>query len=181
MNNLHRAGHILTVAIVLTAGSAWAAFTPPTASQLKETAKEPARIAALVQEASVQQAAEVARDVIVLITRLDLAPKTRDARIGLLINKLFAAMPGQTFVLAATLGRLVAAHPTTSLNPAIVSAIQQAVVTAAGSSGSEAGASFGNAYQLALQTVAGAPNGSQTIPPPPPPPVGLPYEGQSLP
>jgi hypothetical protein len=180
MNNLRRAGRTLAVAIALTAGSAWAVFTPPTDSQLQETAKEPARIAALVHDATAAQAADVTRNVIVLIIRLDLSAKTRDARIGLLINKLFAAMPGQTFVLAATLGRLVAAHPTASTNPAIVSAIQQAVVTAAGSSGSEAGASFGNAYQMALQTVAGAPEGSQTIPPPPPPPVALPYEGQAL-
>ena len=48
---------------------------------------------------------------------------------------------------------------------------------------------FGNAYNLAMQTVAGAPGGGKNVPPqPPPPPVALPlrppvaqpYEAQRL-
>lgn len=160
---------------------AWGAFVPPTDNQLIQAAEDPARIGALVKQASVAQAAEVTKNVIVKIVGLGLPPVTRNARVAAIIADVFKAMPGKAKALAAALGRAIAASPVASGDPAVVSTIQQAVIAAAGAEGSAAGAAFGNAYNMAMQSVAGAPGGGKVVPPtPPPPPVAIPYEGQSL-
>lgn len=159
-------------------GLAHAAFTPPTQDQLKEAAQEPPKVMALVKDASVDQAAEVGRDVIIAVVGLDLKPKDRDARIVDVITYLFRAFPDNTLKLAIALGKVVAASPTASMSPAIVSAVQQSIIFVASL---DVGNAFGNAYNLSLQTVAGAPGGGKSVPAqPPPPPVALPYEGQRL-
>ena len=67
-----------------------------------------------------------------------------------------------------------------------MSALQRAIVEVAGVG---VASEFGNAYNLAMLTVAGAPGGGKNVPPqPPPPPVALPlrppvaapYEAQRL-
>ncbi len=64
------------------------------------------------------------------------------------------------------------------MNAAIVSAIQKSIIE---TTELKNGTAFGNAYIMAMQTVAGAPGGGKNVPPqPPPPPVALPYEGQRL-
>jgi len=161
---------------------AWGAFVQPTGEQLTQAAENPALIRALVKDASVSQAAEVTRNVIVKIVGLGLPPVTRDARVTAVVTEVFKAMPGKAKARAAALGKAVAASPAASGDPAMVSTIQQAVIAATGTEGSAAGAAFGNAYNLAMQSVAGAPGGGKLVPPtPPPPPVATPYEGQSLP
>ena len=157
------------------------AFVPPTDGQLDRAVADPTQVAALVKDASVSQAAAVAREVIVRIVHAGLPPAQRLARISAVVQQVLAALPRESPALAAALGAAVAASPTASADPEVVSAIQQAVVVASGSLGSDAGAAFGNAYAMAMQSVSGAPGGGKSVPPaPPPPPVALPYEGQSL-
>lgn len=167
----------MVLAVWLLAGPAFALFTPPTKDQLKAAARAPSLIVALLQDANAMQAAEVATDIIVQIVDLDLEDEERDLRIADLTANLFHAWPqDQWLTLAAALGRFVAASPTASMNAATVSATQTGIIKAADV---KIGDAFGNAYNLAMQTVAGAPGGGKTVPPqPPPPPVALPYEGQ---
>ena len=133
-------------------------------------------------------AAETAKDVIIQIVQLDLKPVERDSRIASLAAYLFATMASDQWrALAISLAKFVAASPAASMSPATVSATQRAVIEIAGV---DIGNDFGNVYNLAMQTVAGAPGGGKTVPPqPPPPPVALPlrppvatlYEGQQYP
>lgn len=171
-----------------------AAFVPPTAEQVKQAAAEPARVADLVRGAGVQQAANVARDVIVTILDAGLPAGTRDGRIKIVITQVFQAFPGQGRALAAALGTAIAGSAVASANAAALSAIQAAVAAATPGGGTV----FGNAFAVSLQSIGGAPGGGRTAPPsPPPPPVSLtlnksgesvppppaaePYAGQKLP
>ena len=161
------------------AGNAYGIFVAPTQDQLKAAAQDPPKIIALVQDASIDQAAVVCRDVIIEIVKLNLKPEVRNARIGSLVRNLFTIMPQDQWPpLAVALAKVVAASPTASMSPATVSAIQQAIIALGGVGDGNA---FGNAYNLSMQTVAGAPGGGKNVPSqPPPPPVALPYEGQRL-
>jgi hypothetical protein len=162
------------------AWNAYGAFTPPTQDQIQQAAEDPAKVIALVVDASVDQAAEVGKDVIVRIVKLGLKPADRDARIALLVKYLFQALPNNQWRdLAIALAKAVAASPTASMSPPIVSAIQRTIIA---ETGMVNGTAFGNAYNLAMQTVAGAPGGGKNVPtPPPPPPVALPYAAQRFP
>ncbi len=161
----------------LAAWNAYGAFEKPSQEQLKAAAKDVSLIVDLLKDASVDQAAETAKDVIFQVVALDLKPEERDSRIASLAAYLFATMPDDHWkALAISLAKFVAASPAASMSPATVSAVQRAVIEIAGV---EIGNDFGNAYNLAMQTVAGAPGGGKNVPPPPPPPpVALPYEGQ---
>lgn len=165
------------VASVLVATFAFGAFQKPSDEQLKAAAQDPALLAALLVDASVDQAAETTKDVIVQIVKLDLEPEERDLRAALLVRVLFRAMPQDTWTaIAVALGAFVAASPKASMSPSLVSAIQQSIIQ---TTGLKNGNAFGNAYILAMQTVGGAPGGGKNVPTqPPPPPVALPYEGQ---
>lgn len=172
-------------------GMVCGAFDTPTAEQLRAAAADPALVGALVKDASVDQAAEVGKDVIVEIVKLDLTPEERDARAASMVKYLLQALPPDMWNdWAISFARFVAASPSASMSPTLLSAIQQAIIQ----TGSvDLGNGFGNAYNLAMQTVAGRPAGGKTVPPqPPPPPVALPrepprppvpppYEGQRLP
>lgn len=201
---MHRLLWIAIALACLSVSPSFGAFTPPTEEQLGAAAAEPARVRPLLKEASVEQAALVAKDVIILIVKAGLPPVSRDDRIRSVVQQVFQALPGKGLALAAALGSAVAASPAASMSAAVVSSIQSAVVAAAGAAHagattlSGAGTAFGNAYNLSMQTIGGAPGGGKTVPPtPPPPPVVLPldkaggsvaappvakpYEGQSLP
>ena len=178
----------LAVGAALAAGSVFAAYEKPTREQLQAAAENPALVVTLVKDANPDQAAEVGKDVIIQIIRLDLKPEERNQRFADLIRYLFTAMPQDAWMpLAMSLGRFVAASPAASASPDIVSAIEQAIIQFYNV---DFGNAFANAYLLAMQTVAGAPGGGKTVPPqPPPPPVALPlrppvatgYEAQQLP
>lgn len=164
----------LAVLAGLVAWSAFGAFAPPTPEQLAAAAVEPAMVVDLVQDASMAEAAQAGKDIIVEIVKLDLEPEDRDERIALLLEYLFKAMPDDSIALAIALGKAVAASPTASLSPAVLSAIQQTIIAV---SGVEVGTAFGNAFNLAMLSVAGAPGGGKNVPPPPPPPpVALPVD-----
>ena len=83
----------LAVWAALVAGSALAAFEKPTREQLQAAAESPALVVALVKDANPDQAAEVGKDVIIQIIRLDLKPEERNQRFADLIRYLFTAMP----------------------------------------------------------------------------------------
>lgn len=170
---------------VVAAGHAYGAFVKPSRDQLKAAAEDPAQVVALLQDASIDQTAETGKDVIIQITKLDLKPKERDDRVSSLVGYLFLSIPNdQWTALAIALGKFVAASPTASMTPDMVSAVQRAIIAV---SGVKDGDAYGNAYNLAMQTIGGMPGGGKTVPPqPPPPPVALPpiaqlYEGQRLP
>ena len=164
----------LAVMLGIVAWNVAGAFTPPTQEQLAAAAVDPALVVALVQDATAAQTAQVGKDVIIEIVKLDLEPEGRDERIALLLQYLFKSRPDDPESLATALGRAVAASPTASMGPAILSAVQQAIIAI---SGVEIGTAFGNSYNLSMQTVAGAPGGGKNVPPPPPPPpVALPVE-----
>ena len=169
----------LLLSACLAAGNARGEFVKPTREQLKAAAEDPAKVVELLKDASIDQSAELAKDVVIQIVKLDLEPDERDKRISLLVSYLFMTMPeDQWDDLAISLGKFVAASPTASMSPDTISAFQRAIIELAGVS---VGSDFGNAYNLAMQTIAGAPGGGKTVPPqPPPPPVALPYEGQRL-
>ncbi len=164
----------------LLAWTAYGIFIPPTRDQVKEAAQDPSLVVAMLQDATAPQAAEVAKDIIIQIVDLDLKDEDRDVRIASLTSYLFLAWPqGHWTDLAMALGRFVAASPTASMSAATVSATQRGIIQVANV---QVGDAFGNAYNLSMQTIAGAPGGGKTVPPqPPPPPVALPYEGQRLP
>jgi len=168
----------LAVAVLAAATAARGAFVEPTRDQLKAAAQHPPMVVALVQDANVEQAAQVARGVFIEIINLDLEDEERDQRLTDVVFHLYAAFPDSHKGLSSALGRMVAASPAASMSAEVVSAIQLGVIKATNTAN---GNTFGNAYTLAMQTVAGAPGGGKTVPPqPPPPPVALPYEAQRL-
>jgi hypothetical protein len=167
-----------TAVLMWTADVAMGAFAHPTLEQLQAAARNPSLVVPLLKDASVDEAAVVAKDVIIEIIQLDLKPEDREKRIKALIASVFSAMPDHQKELVIALGKAVAASPTASISPEVVSNIQLAVIMATDVLD---GSAFGNAYNLAMQTVAGAPGGGKTTPSqPPPPPVALPYEIQQL-
>ena len=175
------------LAICLAGMDAQAAFDRPTRAELKAAADDLSKVVELLQDASIDQAAEVARDVVIEIVKLGLDQAERDSRASSLVGYLFMTFPeGDWTSLAIVLGRMVAASPTASMDPSLLSALQRAIVEVAGVG---VASEFGNAYNLAMLTVAGAPGGGKNVPPqPPPPPVALPlrppvaapYEAQRL-
>jgi hypothetical protein len=158
----------LAILVATVAWTAWGAFTPPTQDQLAAAAVDPALVVALVQDASMEEAARVGENVIIEIVKLDLEPEERDARIASLLKYLFQAKPDDPQSLAIELGNAVAASPTISMNSAILSGIQQTIIAIAGV---DIGTAFGNAFNLAMLSIAGRAGGGKNVPPPPPPPV----------
>lgn len=158
---------------------AQAAFLAPSEEQIKAVAEAPQQVGPLLREASPIEAAGVVKDVIIKIVGSGLPPVTRDQRIAAVISQAYRAMKGKEQAFAVALGRAIAASPGANTTADVVSAVQQALVTAGGA---QAGTGFGNSYNMAMQTVAGAPGGGKSVPPaPPPPPVATPYNGQNLP
>ncbi|MGD9613253.1 MAG: hypothetical protein AB7V22_10190 [Kiritimatiellia bacterium] len=175
------------LAVCVAGLDARAAFDQPTRAELKAAAEDLSKVVELLQDASIDQAAEIAKGVVIEIVKLDLSRAERDSRASSLVGYLFMTFPeGDWKDLAIVFGRMVAASPTASMDPSLLSALQRAIIEVGGV---EIGGEFGNAYNLAMLTVAGAPGGGKNVPPqPPPPPVALPlrppvatpYEAQRL-
>ncbi len=176
------------LAVCLSGLNAQAAFDRPTRAELKAAAEDLSKVVELLQDASIDQAAETAKDVVIEIVKLDLDRVERDSRSSSLVGYLFMTVQRDDWkALAISFGRMVAASPTASMDPSLLSALQRAIIEVCGV---EVASEFGNAYNLAMLTIAGAPGGGKNVPPqPPPPPVALPlrppvatlYEGQQLP
>lgn len=175
------------LAICMASLDARAAFDQPTRAELKAAAEDLSKVVELLQDASIDQAAETAVGVVIEIVKLDLSRAERDSRASSLVGYLFMTFPeGDWTALAIAFGRMVAASPTASMDPSLLSALQRSIIEV---SGVGVGSEFGNAYNLAMLTVGGAPGGGKNVPPqPPPPPVALPlrppvavpYEAQRL-
>lgn len=161
--------------MMITAMSALSAetFTPPTDAQLKAAAKDPAAIAALLEGASPEQAAQVVKAVVVEIASMGLSATAQAASIGNVITAAFAAIPaGSAPMLASSLGAACGASVAINSNPAVISSIQSTIATTGGSSGAAMAESFGTAYAEAK--AASTPASDST----PPPPVATGYDGQ---
>ena len=97
----------ICLATVITASAAWAAFVAPTADQLRDAAENPAKVAALLKDASAQQAAEVLRDLLIRAAGLGLTGDQLSARVRQVVQAAFGAMGGEAAALAGALGALV--------------------------------------------------------------------------
>jgi len=136
------------VGVMMISGlSASAAFTPPTDEQLTAAANDPATLAALLVGASPEQEAQVVKAVIVQLEALGLPAATQGARVSAVVAAAFADTPAASMsLLAASLGTACGASVAISANPAVVSSVQSAVITAGGASGAVLARTFGEAY-----------------------------------
>jgi hypothetical protein len=170
--------------LINTAAIIQAAFQMPSEIQAAAAAQNPILIRPLIQACSVNEAAQVIRDVLVQVVRMKEEPAKRDARIGAVIREAFRARPKEALALAAALGKVMAASPEASRDPAVISAIQAGMIDSVGSDRAEAVAvasSFGNSYTLSMQTIGAAPGSGKTaVATPPPPPVATRYDGQNF-
>mgnify|MGYP000844641572 CR=1 FL=1 len=66
------------VAVCVAGLEAQAAFDRPTRAELKAAAEDLSKVVELLQDASIDQAAEVARDVVIEIVKLDLDQAERE-------------------------------------------------------------------------------------------------------
>ena len=175
---------ILILGVLLPAIPAGAAFVAPTPRQIAQAAADPARIPAMIQGASVTEAAQVARAVIARILLDWKDAQARAVRVRAAILQVMAVRPREAVAMAVALGSLIASSPTISGDGATLSTIQASIIEAAGAdrvAGADLAAAFGNAFALAMQSLGGAPGSGKTAPAtPPPPPITVPYEGQSF-
>jgi hypothetical protein len=163
------------VGVMMTAMSAFAAFQAPTAAQLTAAANNPASIAALLEGASPEQAAQVIKAVVVEISSLGLSATAQAASIGSVISVAFSAAPaGSAPMLAASLGTACGASLAIRGNPAVVSSIQAAIATAGGSGGAAMAQTFATAYTEAKTASEAGHNDALDNAPP----VGTGYDGQ---
>lgn len=91
---------VLTVAVAL----AQAAFVQPTADQVKDAAKDPAKLTVLLKDATDEQVASVLADVLAAVADLKLDQKELDARVRALIAK---AMEGRSDASRVAIARLL--------------------------------------------------------------------------
>ena len=163
---------LATLAIALGWALTAAAFTAPTAEQIDAAAADPAtQLAALLQDASVNQAAAIAAQVAERISILGLSAEDQAARLNQIIQALFAAVPAiQHEALAAAFGEAMAG--VTGLSGAGYAAIRTALGATDG--GDTLLPSFDQAFTTAGGTFPPADNPeppeSDGPPPPPPPP-----------
>lgn len=154
------------------------AFSQPTEAQIAAAAKDPAaNMAALLKDASAEQAAQVVKVVVAKVLGLGLASDVQSARIVAVISGALAAVPSQMQVaFSSALGTAVAGSGAIAAIPGTVSAIQGAIATAGGAQGAALAEAFGAAYQVAMQNIGGTGQKTKNDPPP----VASGYEGQTL-
>lgn len=150
--------------VCVTCMSASAAFVAPTEAQIAAAAANPTALAALLQGASAQQAAEVLRVVITASMGLGLTPEAQSARVTAIVSAGFTAVatpatPGAApaatpTAFAAALGTALGTSPTISQNGAVVATVQSAVTTAGG--GGTAGQALAVSFTQALQASVAA-------------------------
>jgi len=163
---------------MLAVTGAWAAFVAPTAAQLNDAAENPAKVAALLKDASVQQAADIVRDVLSRVAALGLSGDQLSARVRDVVKAAFGAMSGDAGALAGALGALV--RDNTTLQP-LAGAISEGIRMAKDISIARI---FDaklpkNGIVPSLTSGNGAPKKPDTTPPPPPVATG--YKAQTLP
>ena len=188
----------IALAIALGLALTAAAFTPPTAEQIEAAAADTTTLAALFQDASVNEAAAVAAQVADRIAAMNLPADEQSARLSQAVEILFGHFPSvQHEALATALGTALAggAFPDGAL-----STIRDAIANNVGA-GDVAGAimqAFDQSFLTGGGTLPPAPNpeppqpDDPSPPPPepnpelpqsddpPPPPSGPDYPGQTI-
>ena len=172
-----RTGLILVVMAWLTV-FAQAEFVAPDAQQLEQAAQDPNTIGDLLKDATESQAASVMADVISRIASMDLSATQRDARISALVKAAFAAWSGSSTALASALGQVMATSEGSVSTPAVISAVQQSLLSMDTGSGGGTESAFSTAFQASLPTPPATGKGSDSKSTAPP--VATLYEGQSL-
>ncbi len=158
------------------------AFTPPTETGIIAAAKDPGvNMAALLKEASPEQAAQVVKLVVARVLGLGLSSDGQRARITAVISVAFAVVTPQAHMaFASAVGAAVAASGAIVATPGAVSRIQGAIALV-GAEGAALAQAFGTSYQAAMQKLGGTSQKTKDDPPPIiPPPIASGYEGQTL-
>lgn len=132
-----------------TALTALAEFTPPTEAQIQAAAGNPSQLAAILNGASLEQAADVVKTVIDRALGLGLASSALEGRIGQVISAALGALPANGQVtFAGLLGSAMGSSLAFQQQPGVVSAAQGALVAGGGASGSAMGLAFGTAFDV---------------------------------
>ena len=151
-----------------------AEFAVPSDEQLAAAANDPAQMNALLQGASAEQAAQVVKTVIVHVLGLGLDTQLANSKISAVVRAGFSAMPAGTGpVMASSLGSLCGFSTVISVNPAVVSVVQNAVASSGGGNGAAMATAFGKSFVAAKQQADANANGTQTAPP-----LAIGYGGQ---
>ena len=159
---------------MISAVAGFASFTPPTTAQIAAAANNPAGVAALLQGASSEQAAQVIKSVIVQALALGLDTQAANTRVANIVTAGFSANPtGSAPLLAANLGTACGLTLAISGHSSVVSAIQNAIISANGTKGNALAAAFGSAFVEAEQGAANNGGNKGNVPP-----ITTGYEGQ---
>ena len=146
MSNLLMSG----IVCLTTTLTALAEFTGPTETQIEAAAGNPTQLAALLEGASLEQAAHVVKTVIARIAGLDLSSDALVSRITQAMSTTMTSVPTVSHVAFATmLGNEMGSTLAIQNNPAVVSATQGALTTSAGTAGTEVAKAFGDAFDQA--------------------------------
>lgn len=135
----------VTVIACSTCMTAFAAFTPPSQDQVNQAAADPAKLSALLVDATPDQAAQVVKAVIVATLSLNLDSTVQSARISQLITSSVGSMAAQSVAFATALGTTLASTRAISQNAVLITTIHAALTTAGGST--QAGTALSTAFQ----------------------------------
>ena len=147
-----KARHLLTATLVClsTTLSALAAFTAPTEAQINAAAGTPSQLTALLNGASLEEAASVVKSVMVRLAGLGLSDAALQSRATLVISTATGALPASGHLaFCAMLGNQMGNSLAIRSNPALVSATQGALTTHTGTLGAVAAKAFGDAFEIA--------------------------------
>jgi|GEM_PF-1726086 len=175
-----KARHIVIATLVClsTTLSALAAYTPPTEAQIDAAAGNPTQLTALLNGASLEEAAHVVKTVMARIAGLGLSDSVLNSRVNLVASTAMAAIPGPGHVaFCAMLGNEMGNSLPIRSNPALVSAMQGALTTSTGTAGAAAAKAFGDAFANAASGSGNAQNTKDANKAQPP--SALLYQGQN--
>ncbi len=184
MKKITAAGCLAGMLAVLLPVAVQGAYTQPTEAQIAAAAADPgANLAALLQDASAAQAAQIVKLVVAQAITAG-APSDSAVHIAAIISDAVGAIGVEMrMAFADALGTALAGCEVVVTRPEVVSAIQGAIAAAGGTEGGVIAQAFGAAYQAARL----AQGFGQTTKDSPPPvgPDGNPlkanlYEGETL-
>jgi len=140
---------LVTVIVCATCIAASAAFTRPAQSEVNQAAADPAKLAALLNGATPEEAAQVTKAVVVAALGLGLDVSAQNTRINQIITASVGAMPAQSTAFATALGTSLGGATTLSQNAGLVTTIIAAVTTAGGQQGTALATAFQTAFTAA--------------------------------
>jgi hypothetical protein len=175
--NRRQAIRIGGVFMLFTALTAYGAFAPPTSDQVAAAAADPeAHMAALLKDASADQAAGVVREVIEGVVGLNLPGDQRDARLAAVVSGALEALPANLRgAIASALGGKLAGSTAVASTPGVMEVVKSAIFASGG--GGALGAALLASFNQSFQSGGGAPPPV----PHPRPPTASSYPGQTIP